>query len=189
MMVFLSLHVVILSLLFQCVHGWGEFGHEIVANIAWKRLDLDVQQKVTTLLNVTNMTLIKEAGSPLAAVANWADHVRHFLPWSAGLHYIDIRDDLIDGGCHYNVTADQNNNHDVVDGPCNFNYDRDCPLDTCVAGAILNYSTDLYQWDLFHAEERHQQKFYLRHQEKLSKGSSSSSSLHQLRESLMFLIQ
>jgi hypothetical protein len=180
-MVVLSLQVtttiVLLSLLLlQSVHGWGEFGHEIVANLAWKRLDFDVQQTVTKLLNVTNTTLIEETGSPLAAVANWADRVRHFLPWSAGLHYIDIRDDLIDGGCHYNLTDDGN------DGPCNFDYDRDCPLDTCVAGAILNYSTNLYRWDLFHEEENNQQKFHLRQQ-------SSSPSVSQLRESLMFLIQ
>ena len=124
------------------VTAWGEYGHEIVANIAWARLSSTTQAKLSAMLNVTNTTLIQETGSPLAAVANWADHVRHFLPWSAGLHYIDVRDDMVVGGCHYQDAPTD------VDGSsrsndCAFNYDRDCPADACVAGAIVNYSTQL----------------------------------------------
>jgi hypothetical protein len=133
--------------------AWGELGHEIVANLAWHRLTLSTQDTITQLLNITNITLIDETGSPLAAVANWADQVRHFMPWSAELHYIDIHDNLITGGCHYSQKPEKQQPLDDDSSmllslllPCNdcvFEYDRDCPKDICVAGAILNYSTQL----------------------------------------------
>lgn len=126
------------------VSAWGEDGHEIVANVAWARLSHSVKDKISTMLNITNVTLIAETGSPLAAVANWADHVRHFLPWSGALHYIDVRDNLIPGGCHYNDTINDGNTGSL--SPCNFDYDRDCPADICVAGAIVNYSSQLLHW-------------------------------------------
>jgi hypothetical protein len=125
------------------VSAWGEYGHEIVANLAWGRLSFATQRRITAVLNITNATLIEETGSPLAAVANWADNVRHFLPWSAALHYIDIRDDSIVGGCHYKDATTANESPAT---PCAFQYDRDCPFDECVAGAIVNYSTQLLQF-------------------------------------------
>ena len=33
--------------------------------------------------------------TPLAIVADWADQVRFYYKWSAPLHYIDVRDDII----------------------------------------------------------------------------------------------
>ncbi|KAG7356109.1 S1/P1 nuclease [Nitzschia inconspicua] len=135
----LALFCLVVASLPSCGVAWGELGHEIVANLAWHRLSLQTQHKIEALLNITNTTLIEQTGSPLAAVANWADHVRHFLPWSAELHYIDIRDNLIAGGCHFLP-----NPHDTMSScDCDFQYDRDCPEDICVAGAILNYSTQL----------------------------------------------
>lgn len=140
--------VVSMTTLPSPVTAWGEFGHEIVANLAWRRLSSSTQCKISALLNITNTTLIEESGSPLAAVANWADHVRHFLPWSAELHYIDVRDNLITGGCHYQEhdkqgSVDSSTTTTIEHCNCDFQYDRDCPEDICVAGAIMNYSTQL----------------------------------------------
>mmetsp|Transcript_61608 Transcript_61608/g.150820 ORF Transcript_61608/g.150820 Transcript_61608/m.150820 type:complete len:434 (+) Transcript_61608:206-1507(+) len=152
------------------VKAWGEIGHEIVANIAWSRLDDDpqLQMHLRKVLNVTQSlpttTTVtgndheddhlndykfynddQDPGSPFADVANWADHVRHFLPWSGQLHFIDVQDEIIDGGCHYRPQdgddyyhGQRNNNN-----KCMFYYERDCVDNDCVAGAILNYSTQL----------------------------------------------
>lgn len=91
------------------------------------------KQAVEAILGNVNGT--EEAGSPLAAVADWADRVRYYKPWSAPLHYIDVRDDWISGGCHYNQ----------LDPKCRFDYKRDCPNDLCVAGAIVNYTSQLIE--------------------------------------------
>lgn len=147
------------------VAAWGEYGHEVVANVAWHRLSAEARASVSALLNVTNSTLVDEAGSPLAAVANWADQVRHYKPWSSGLHYIDVRDDAVTGGCHYRPggsggggigggvgrrrnTAARDDHRSTAPptptaGACDFDYERDCPDDYCVAGAIMNYSSQL----------------------------------------------
>jgi hypothetical protein len=128
-----SFQWILVSLCCDGVAGWGTLGHEIVANLAWSRLSKQTRETVEHILGNVNGT--DEAGSPLAAVADWADRVRHYKPWSAPLHYIDVRDALFDGGCHFNS--------DVGKQICEFDYDRDCPNDVCVAGAIMNYTTQL----------------------------------------------
>lgn len=57
-------------------------------------------------------------------VANWADDVAANIPWSYGLHFINV----MQVPCNA--------------GQCSFLYSRDCVEDQCVAGAIMNY-TDL----------------------------------------------
>ena len=93
---------------------------------------------------------MEDLGSPMAVVANWADHVRHFLPWSGSLHFIDVRDDLIEGGCHYQYNSSENNNDYFMSSSpsdiCEFQYyHRDCHDGICVAGAVMNYSTQLIE--------------------------------------------
>jgi S1/P1 Nuclease len=98
--------------------------------------------------------------SPLADVADWADQVRHqnAYQWSGPLHYIDVRDDLIDGGCPVVASDEEDkecsdrvsewNGHGYSLAQCNacfFNYSRDCVGDRCVAGAIANYTHRLVQ--------------------------------------------
>jgi hypothetical protein len=117
--------------------GWGTLGHEMVANLAYHRLTNETKQAVQDILGPVNATL---AGSPLAAVADWADQVRYHYHWSAPLHYIDIPDESIDGGC-----PSMRPNETSV---CHFVYERDCVNDVCVAGAILNYTSQLTQWKL-----------------------------------------
>eukprot|EP00525_Craspedostauros_australis_P002272 CAMPEP_0198129936 /NCGR_PEP_ID=MMETSP1442-20131203/52827_1 /TAXON_ID= /ORGANISM="Craspedostauros australis, Strain CCMP3328" /LENGTH=398 /DNA_ID=CAMNT_0043790439 /DNA_START=269 /DNA_END=1465 /DNA_ORIENTATION=+ len=118
--------------------AWGTEGHEIVANIAYERLSQDAKDFVQAILG--NMNNTKEAGSPLAAVADWADRVRPYYHWSGALHYIDVSDDQIDGGCPINTTNAQ----------CRFIYDRDCVDDVCVAGAIQNYTKQLQALPAMH---------------------------------------
>eukprot|EP00339_Tiarina_fusa_P022639 CAMPEP_0117005448 /NCGR_PEP_ID=MMETSP0472-20121206/6063_1 /TAXON_ID=693140 ORGANISM="Tiarina fusus, Strain LIS" /NCGR_SAMPLE_ID=MMETSP0472 /ASSEMBLY_ACC=CAM_ASM_000603 /LENGTH=353 /DNA_ID=CAMNT_0004706697 /DNA_START=291 /DNA_END=1352 /DNA_ORIENTATION=- len=117
----------------------------MVANIAWHRIqNEDTKAWIETILGPQNGT--DDAGSPLAAVADWADRVRHFKPWSGPLHYIDVRDDLYKGGCHYTNNSSSNSSSGSSNAPaagCSFDYERDCPNDICVAGAILNYTSQL----------------------------------------------
>jgi hypothetical protein len=120
--------------------AWGTIGHEIVANVAWRLLSNETQAWAKEILEWNDTTVEDDNNnSPLGAVADWADRVRHFLPWSAPLHYIDVRDDLFlpEGGCH--VAPHLN-------PQCHFDYARDCPKHTCVAGAIVNYTHQLLAW-------------------------------------------
>eukprot|EP00980_Cylindrotheca_fusiformis_P012129 scaffold2929_cov107-Cylindrotheca_fusiformis.AAC.8 len=132
---FFASYVLLSFFLLLCPHeaqGWGTIGHEIVGNLAWHRLTNSTQSWVEKLLEhrkKTNDTSL----SPLAEVADWADQVRHWMGWSAPLHFIDVRDDLIEGGCQAVVPTKD----------CDFQYERDCPDDVCVAGAILNYTNQL----------------------------------------------
>jgi len=177
--------VVILVSSVDVVKSWGEDGHIMIANLAWRRLSPDVQRKVSTILNISNATEVKNIGSPMGVVANWADHVRHFLPWSGSLHFIDVRDDLIEGGCHYQYNSSKKNNDYSVSSSssdlCEFQYyHRDCVDGICVAGAILNYSMQLIE----------QQQQYIQHKGELRKrsnniGLSTASSPHFLRRRLM----
>jgi len=82
--------------------------------------------------------------SPLAAVANWADKVRYtsYFHWTAPLHFVDVQDEEIPGGCHVVNTKDGDIiferalHHDT----CSFIYERDCQNDNCAVGAIVNFS-------------------------------------------------
>lgn len=100
----------------------------MVGNLAWHRLTKSTQVWVQQVLHIAKE---KDGQSPLAQVADWADQIRHWQSWSAPLHFVDIRDDLIDGGCR-NISED-----------CEFQYERDCPEDVCVAGAIVNFTNQL----------------------------------------------
>jgi hypothetical protein len=125
------------------VDAWGQMGHEIVGNLAWTLLSPATRIAVSAILRNDTNHDCHEYCSPLAVVADWADRVRNYEPWSAPLHYIDVQDDTIDGGCpvvvDINATKDINNNQQK----CQFVYARDCVDDLCVAGAILNYTKSL----------------------------------------------
>jgi len=128
------------------VRSWGEDGHIIIANLAWNRLSSEIQHQISAVLNITNATEIEEYGSPMGIVANWADRVRHYLPWSDGLHFVDVRDDLIEGGCHYIYNSTTNSSSSSSSSLCDFDYyDRDCVDGNCVVGAVFNYSTQLLE--------------------------------------------
>lgn len=173
------LATLLLSLSTQ-VEGWGHEGHCIVANIAYGRLSPGVQNAIKSILNynVSDTGLDNVIGggtdkhthgggddplnmSPLAAVANWADKVRFTSEyhWSTPLHFVDVRDDKIEGGCPCtrNVAAsaagDDENVGDMLLLPndesctlhssCWFVYERDCAKDFCAVGGIVNYTSRL----------------------------------------------
>ena len=64
-------------------------------------------------------------GQSLADVANWADQVKSnpAYSWSYGYHFVD-----------------------TPDWACNFDYSRDCADDSCVVGAIANYTKRLQSY-------------------------------------------
>ena len=130
-----------LSLIFRTSHY-----DYCTANLAWNRLSSEIQHQISAVLNITNATEIEEYGSPMGIVANWADRVRHYLPWSDGLHFVDVRDDLIEGGCHYIYNSTTNSSSSSSSSLCDFDYyDRDCVDGNCVVGAVFNYSTQLLE--------------------------------------------
>ena len=178
------LATLVLSLSTQ-VYGWGHIGHSVVANVAYSRLSPGVQDAIKSILNCnvsdTRSGLdhliaggtdtdkhIRGGGddplntSPLAAVANWADKVRFTSEyhWSTPLHFVDVRDDKIEGGCPCTrnaaapaTTGDGDNVGDILLLPndesctlhssCFFEYERDCAKDFCAVGGIVNYTSRL----------------------------------------------
>lgn len=131
------------------VVSWGATGHEVVANVAWRLLSNETRNSIELILGTTTVTLPEATlsssacpdCSPLALVADWADQARYTSEyhWTAPLHYIDIRDDLIDGACP------AGSSNEATRSPlCTFNYTRDCVNDFCVAGAIANYTRQLH---------------------------------------------
>ena len=185
------------------VYGWGQKGHEIVGNVASALLSQRTLRQIELLLNVssTNHTSTDSTSAstgaasgihitppefmnqecveyctPLAIVADWADQVRFYKKWSAPLHYVDVRDDLIvPNGCPVVVqpldlvtTTAVSEEHYTK---CSFNYTRDCPDDICAVGAIMNYTKQLYDgYTLFDNDD------------------NVTSLPSALRESLMFLV-
>ena len=129
------------------VAGWGATGHEVVANVAWRLLSNDTRASIERILGPTIQEATSSSSSscpdcsPLALVADWADQARYTTAyhWTAPLHYIDVRDNLIEGGCPAGAIDD------ATRSPlCAFNYTRDCTDDFCVAGAIANYTRQLH---------------------------------------------
>lgn len=115
------------------IDAWGTLGHEMIGNLAWYHLSPQAKLWVNETLKPTLKNNADPTMTPLGKVADWADQVRHYLGWSAPLHFIDVRDDLIPGGCVMTETTED----------CRFQYERDCVNDVCAAGAILNYTKQL----------------------------------------------
>jgi hypothetical protein len=60
--------------------AWGTTGHQIIAELAQRKLSAAAEKQVTTLLH----------GATLASVASWADDVRNSRPETARWHFVDI---------------------------------------------------------------------------------------------------
>lgn len=131
--------------------AWGRDGHEIVANVAYRRLSRSARAEINAILLSPSSNDDRRRGdvehqqdddgdTPLARVADWPDRVRYTKEWSwsAPLHFVDVRDDAYEGGCRYreSTAADDERRCELV-------YERDCANDFCVAGAIANYSVAL----------------------------------------------
>ncbi|KAA3489099.1 Nuclease S1 [Gossypium australe] len=111
--------LLVLMQLLHGVFGWGKDGHFAVCKIAEEYLTKDALATVKELLP-------DSAGGELASVCSWADDVRWHYHWSSPLHYVD-----------------------TPDFKCNYKYCRDCHdatghKDSCVTGAIFNYTKQLF---------------------------------------------
>jgi hypothetical protein len=125
------------------VTAWGKEGHEVVGNLAWKLLSEQSQSAVRNILQDVPIPDNCTACSPLGQVADWADTVRrtHEYFWSGPLHYVDIMDEQIQGGCPV-----RNETQKISQDECRFEYERDCANDICVAGAVVNYTQHLHKF-------------------------------------------
>jgi len=183
------------------VEAWGHEGHAIVADIAYERLSPSIQEIVTKALFPDMPYNHTQYASPLSAVASWADKVRFTkqYAWTTPLHFVDIRDDLIDGGCpstsipmssissSANASASDDPtriDHDTYSN-CSFVFQRDCGDGRCAASAIENFSLHLYN------DQSVIEAIFLKLQQDtpglrgaMSKGNGTITK----RESLMFLI-
>jgi hypothetical protein len=87
--------------------AWGDIGHRIVADLAWRQLDPSAKAEVERLLKA-------DGSDSLADVASWPDQLRNdpenkeLGKATAPLHYADFHDPK----CHYNPPVD------CADGKC-----------------------------------------------------------------------
>uniref|UniRef100_A0A7S4MKC8 Aspergillus nuclease S(1) n=1 Tax=Odontella aurita TaxID=265563 RepID=A0A7S4MKC8_9STRA len=188
--------------------AWGKYGHEIIGNIAYRRLSPKSKNTVDSILGVDEVVTSSIGGAaedpkpdplhdetPLAAIANWADKVRFTSEyhWTFQLHFVDVKDGDIDGGCPCTEPAVENfqylltgGENEVDDPPhycvmrsassCWVNYERDCKGDFCAIGAITNYTERLRKYSSM-STSKHD----------LLRGSKSSSAGLYTKEALMFL--
>mmetsp|Transcript_56036 Transcript_56036/g.67267 ORF Transcript_56036/g.67267 Transcript_56036/m.67267 type:complete len:191 (-) Transcript_56036:370-942(-) len=149
--------LLLITLLPTPSQSWGRDGHEIIGNIAYNRLTSSAREAINIILG--NITTDSDSNTPLGAMADWADQIRNKLKWSGKLHYIDIPDDSLTHGCHWSYErkyvdsssyetrfSDRKKDEEDDDdwNHCMFVYERDCIDDACVAGAITNYTSRLY---------------------------------------------
>lgn len=104
------------------VHGWGMIGHKLIAQLAQKKLEKEVNSCMIQLLE-------PEHKSDLGAIASWPDLIIHPT-------------------LNLNKTIDWNwsRRHHYVSRPfgsCDYDINRDCPKMNCIHGAILNYTDRL----------------------------------------------
>jgi hypothetical protein len=72
--------IFLLALISHCSFAWGPEGHRIIGDIAETRLTPTAKLQVKKLLG----------NDDLAAVAVWADDVKHDRPETYGWHFVDI---------------------------------------------------------------------------------------------------
>ncbi|XWS12718.1 hypothetical protein CRYUN_Cryun37aG0114300 [Craigia yunnanensis] len=113
--------VLVLMQLVHGVVGWGKDGHYAVCKIAEGYLTDDALATVKELLP-------DSAGGEFASVCSWADDIKWYYKWrwTSPLHYVD-----------------------TPDFKCNYKYCRDCHdsaghINSCVTGAIFNYTKQLF---------------------------------------------
>jgi len=200
----LYLILTIISSLSPCAQSWGKDGHEVVANIAWNLLTPKTQQAAYNLLFPDNdFNATTDHTSPLAAVATWADKVRFtkYFAWTTPLHYVDVKDGIIKGGCPVIPEHEQEahrgspqeilkkkeeiRHQDFGSSNCTFIYDRDCEEGHCAVGAIVDFS-HLSS----HPDGSLSTRIPIWQRQKGLRGSASLNHIHNVtqRQSLMFLI-
>jgi hypothetical protein len=115
--------------------AWGDIGHRIVAELAWRQLDPSAKAEVERLLKA-------DGSDSLPDVASWPDHLRNDpdqkeLGKATGkLHYMDFRD-----------------------GDCVYVPPRDCKDGQCVVGGLEKYVAILGDRHKSNAERAEALKF------------------------------
>jgi hypothetical protein len=196
-MISLYLILTIISSISPCAQSWGKDGHEVVANIAWNLLTPNIQQAAYNVLFPDNDFNATDHTSPLAAVATWADKVRFtkYFAWTTPLHYVDVKDGIITGGCpvipeHEQAKRtkrkEESRDQDFLGSSnCTFIYDRDCAAGHCAVGAIVDFAHLSA-----HPDESLSTRIPVWQRQRGLRGSASFKPIHNVtqRQSLMFLI-
>ncbi|KAI5656984.1 hypothetical protein M9H77_25777 [Catharanthus roseus] len=114
------------------VQAWSKEGHIMTCQIAQGLLEPGAA-------HVVKMLLPEHVNGDLSALCVWPDQVRHWhkYSWTSSLHFID-----------------------TPDKACSFNYQRDCHdqhgvVDMCVAGAILNFTSQLSHYHHASSDRRY----------------------------------
>ena len=86
--------------------AWGDVGHEIVATIAQTLLEPRMREQLCTVLPDASQYQVHDPWQSathchLASVATWADHVRHKIPWSSQLHFVNAVNDQPPLSCDF----------------------------------------------------------------------------------------
>jgi len=182
----LSINLTLFSIITPNVQAWGKEGHAIVANIAYNLLTPNTKQAASYLLFPSDDFNSTDDTSPLAAVASWADKVRYtkYFSWTTPLHYVDVQDGLIPGGCPATSTPERitdtiDMDDDSSASNCTFVYKRDCKGGRCAVRAIVEFA-HLSQYP----------SNGVMHRQKGLRRSMSFDGMHDVtqRQSLMFLI-
>jgi hypothetical protein len=123
--------LLILLVLAPAAQAWSEFGHQLVGELAYRRLSPAAKAKVDELLQ-------GEPVPTLAGIAAWADEARKQPEYehTAPFHYVRIND------------AD-----------CRYEHARDCRGEACVVGAIEHYRAVLADTSRPRAERAEALKF------------------------------
>lgn len=108
-----SVLLVFVAACVNCAFAWGTIGHEIVATIAQALLPLHIRSQLCNNLPNTTayhaMELSENDTIPirtnvhchLAPIANWADQVKHVMPWTSHMHYVNAVADEPPSACHF----------------------------------------------------------------------------------------
>lgn len=82
----MSKKIIFLLLLFcgqaAALFGWGVYGHEVCARIAWEHLSPETKNQVKALLGGDRDAFV--------TASYWADRVRHARPESKPWHYVNV---------------------------------------------------------------------------------------------------
>ena len=98
---FLTTILLLLHIQSTMVQAWGKEGHKLVVNIAYSLLSPAAWSLINNILcTISNNDT--DFSSPLAKIVNWADEVwvNPQYKWTGHLHYVDVHNDDVEGGCH-----------------------------------------------------------------------------------------
>eukprot|EP00933_Yihiella_yeosuensis_P065646 TRINITY_DN6958_c0_g1_i2.p1 TRINITY_DN6958_c0_g1~~TRINITY_DN6958_c0_g1_i2.p1 ORF type:complete len:333 (-),score=47.19 TRINITY_DN6958_c0_g1_i2:600-1577(-) len=117
--------LVVLFAFFPKVVAWGADGHTIVAHLAEQYLNADVKAELLRDFQIPG-------DGRLSYASNWNDDYDHkpVGRWSSKLHFINY-----------------------PGRSCNFFWTRDCADDACNPGAIVNYTSQVFDKSL-HKDQR-----------------------------------